>query len=834
MSAVFPSRLDYETVIKRLDAFALDPGIKKGRVLMRRDGVFPQIYSGGRAVVFPVLIDGGKFAIKCWIQALGALDERYRFISKLIQESRPPYLIDSIYRESELLFNGSRYPVLQMQWSESETLKEWINSNISNNGHLRKLASNFLDVTVDMHRLKMSHGDLQHENILVNSNCSITLVDYDSIYLPGLDHLDDEIKGLPGFQHSSRARQSKASVKSDYLSEYVIYTSLMALAIKPDLWEHVKDHNRLLFSQEDIDNPRASDVFAAIRSIKDLASLVDAFESQCLCSDLNEIAPLESIIPVANSSIPTTKEIQSQSTPEQDNAQSQPRALGRASDLRNAKGWRGRRAQASESEWSFEGLINRNNKEIETEQKSTASVSVSETNPSNDRPNTIIYTPEHTITGSLYGIDISRGLISISFEEVFLRFSCQSTDGGAGSEVLLPKSKIKGWRQVNSVIELHVSSVYSSHDIIAVSAVDSSRLGCIIEMAKALNVAGIMLNNDSMSSDSQHESGATTSPANSFGKAKNEHLQRRSQSSNKHPGIREFSYSSIQDIAYCTGRSSFEVELAADSLQATPPFSLVEADRIAGRLVGDPSIRRAYARIRSSPVSSRQSSSSNHNVAESQVVSDSPFNPGMSSASSNAEKSSGVSTNKASQQKDQYDAEPPSAQGFSYSSIQDIAYCTGRSSAEVEAAAKSAKASTPFTLIEADRIANILVGEPSIRRAHKKVRLSSDSAHTISTAKQNTGDAKAVPASQSKTAASSSSSDCFVATAIYGSPDHPELSKLRLYRDNVLRSSSIGRTFIRFYYIIGPYIAIVIKRCGLSRPLLPLMSFLVRIIAFRQ
>ena len=45
---------------------------------------------------------------------------------------------------------------------------------------------------------------------------------------------------------------------------------------------------------------------------------------------------------------------------------------------------------------------------------------------------------------------------------------------------------------------------------------------------------------------------------------------------------------------------------------------------------------------------------------------------------------------------------------------------------------------------------------------------------------------------------------CYVATAVYGSYDCPEVWVLRRYRDNYLATSFWGRAFIRFYYAISP------------------------------
>ncbi len=45
---------------------------------------------------------------------------------------------------------------------------------------------------------------------------------------------------------------------------------------------------------------------------------------------------------------------------------------------------------------------------------------------------------------------------------------------------------------------------------------------------------------------------------------------------------------------------------------------------------------------------------------------------------------------------------------------------------------------------------------------------------------------------------------CYVATAVYGSYDCPEVWTLRRYRDNKLATTWLGRAFIRIYYAISP------------------------------
>lgn len=53
---------------------------------------------------------------------------------------------------------------------------------------------------------------------------------------------------------------------------------------------------------------------------------------------------------------------------------------------------------------------------------------------------------------------------------------------------------------------------------------------------------------------------------------------------------------------------------------------------------------------------------------------------------------------------------------------------------------------------------------------------------------------------------------CYIATAVYGSYDAPEVLVLRKFRDEVLKQSALGRIFIKTYYVLSPSIAIKMKK----------------------
>ena len=51
-----------------------------------------------------------------------------------------------------------------------------------------------------------------------------------------------------------------------------------------------------------------------------------------------------------------------------------------------------------------------------------------------------------------------------------------------------------------------------------------------------------------------------------------------------------------------------------------------------------------------------------------------------------------------------------------------------------------------------------------------------------------------------------SSGGCYIATAVYGSYDCPEVWTLRRFRDYTLGATWYGRTFVKLYYLVSPTI----------------------------
>ena len=77
-------------------------------------------------------------------------------------------------------------------------------------------------------------------------------------------------------------------------------------------------------------------------------------------------------------------------------------------------------------------------------------------------------------------------------------------------------------------------------------------------------------------------------------------------------------------------------------------------------------------------------------------------------------------------------------------------------------------------------------------------------------------------------------SGCFIATAVYGSPDAPAVLELRRFRDERLLHSAWGQLFVRLYYACSPPVAGWLRsrpgvaRCVRSACLDPFVRFLLR------
>ena len=84
--------------------------------------------------------------------------------------------------------NDEEFPVVLMDWVEGETLDRYIQSHLDEPNALRLLAFQFSHAWLRGSLSQpFAHGDLKPDNILVRSDGTLTLVDYDGMFVPAME-----------------------------------------------------------------------------------------------------------------------------------------------------------------------------------------------------------------------------------------------------------------------------------------------------------------------------------------------------------------------------------------------------------------------------------------------------------------------------------------------------------------------------------------------------------------------------------------------------------------------------------------------------------------------
>ena len=255
----------------------------------------PLMYTGGYCVVFPYNVGSKKYAVRCWHAYLSGGKERCREISSYLDIVSLPYFAKFQYVEDGIVTKQGPQPIVIMDWVEGKTLKDFIKENLHNKNSLKKLADDFKFMVKQLHQNSISHGDLQHGNILVKKDGGLMLVDYDSIYVPALNGYTDEIQGLKGYQHPARFTNRSLSPKADYFSELIIYTSILAIMEQPELWNdlQMEDTETMVFSSEDIESLGNAPIFQRLKNIPKTKELIDRIKSELRKTNIEELSCLE-------------------------------------------------------------------------------------------------------------------------------------------------------------------------------------------------------------------------------------------------------------------------------------------------------------------------------------------------------------------------------------------------------------------------------------------------------------------------------------------------------------------------------------------------------------
>lgn len=312
-----PEISDIQLSIQVKDKLVYDPVARNADFHKLPTGGYER-YSGGFSVVFPCEYQGEKWAFRCWHVTIDKAMERYKLLSTALPTYKLPYFIDFYYEDLGIVVCGTPYPTIRMRWIKGRNIKDYIGHNLNDSQKIYKLASEFLEMVRALHGSSIAHGDLQHENIMVNSRGKLVLIDYDSLFIPELKGVadDDTIAGKPDYQHPCRKKNKTASPKIDYFSEVVILLGILGIAKDRILWEryHVAGSDGLLFSKEDFANLKKSRIYLDLyRFGHPFSDLLDVLTSYLGCQDINRLEPFESYGIFSDGTLDLLKYIEEQS-----------------------------------------------------------------------------------------------------------------------------------------------------------------------------------------------------------------------------------------------------------------------------------------------------------------------------------------------------------------------------------------------------------------------------------------------------------------------------------------------------------------------------------------
>ena len=266
----FPSGFQYQEAVQHPDRCFSDSDLRSASFERMAMGL-PKMISGNFAAVFPMTsASGHKYAVKCFTRRVSHQMQRYERISARLSTLKPWWATDFQYIPQGIQVEASPYPVLRMNWVNGCTLTHWISQHTNRPAAITKLAHCFDEMVHDLSSSGLAHGDLQAGNLLVTDDGQLHLVDYDGMYVPGLEGLSPDEVGHPDYQPPSRC-QNDYGPAMDRFSAWLISLSLKILAAAPELWDQLNPaHDEyLLLDRHDFLELNSSSRLSALCSHQD-------------------------------------------------------------------------------------------------------------------------------------------------------------------------------------------------------------------------------------------------------------------------------------------------------------------------------------------------------------------------------------------------------------------------------------------------------------------------------------------------------------------------------------------------------------------------------------
>ena len=245
----------------------------------------PYRSSGAFAVVFKMKDEqtGKCYALKCFTEEQEGRAEAYRQIADELDMVDSPYITSVKYMEKELFVDSQceedEFPVLLMDWVEGETMEAYIAANYHNQSAMSMLCYRFGKMAAWLRSQSFAHGDVKPDNIIIRPDGSLTLVDYDGMFVPSMKGYKSPTIGTKDFCHPLRTMDDFDETIDDF-SLASIALSLKAISMKSTLLDIYGASDRLLFSENDYRNPSNSKVISALQELmcdKDFCTLYSLF-----------------------------------------------------------------------------------------------------------------------------------------------------------------------------------------------------------------------------------------------------------------------------------------------------------------------------------------------------------------------------------------------------------------------------------------------------------------------------------------------------------------------------------------------------------------------------
>ena len=245
----------------------------------------PYRSSGAFAVVFKMLdkSTGKYYALKCFTEEQEGRADAYRQIADELDMVDSPYITSVKYMEKELFVDSQceedEFPVLLMDWVDGETMEAYIAANYHNQSAMSKLCYRFGKMAAWLRSQSFAHGDVKPDNIIIRPDGSLTLVDYDGMFVSSMKGSKSPTVGTKDFCHPLRTMDDFDETIDDF-SLASIALSLKAISMNSTLLDTYGASDRLLFSEKDYRTPSNSKVISALQRLmcdKDFCTLYSLF-----------------------------------------------------------------------------------------------------------------------------------------------------------------------------------------------------------------------------------------------------------------------------------------------------------------------------------------------------------------------------------------------------------------------------------------------------------------------------------------------------------------------------------------------------------------------------